>query len=117
MSDWPEGWTRGNTPRPDSARDEATQVLRRPQQPQPGHRTPPLPPPARRRSSAGRSRRRLGAASVFRRTLLVLLVVVALLLGLVLFFFSRVGKVDALRDYDGRPAATPGQDWLLVGSD
>jgi LCP family protein required for cell wall assembly len=52
-----------------------------------------------------------------RRTLLVLLLVVALLVGLVLFFYARIGKVDALQDYDGRPAATPGQDWLLVGSD
>jgi LCP family protein required for cell wall assembly len=47
----------------------------------------------------------------------VLLVVVALFVGLVFFFYSRVGKVDALQDYAGRPAATPGQDWLLVGSD
>jgi LCP family protein required for cell wall assembly len=34
-----------------------------------------------------------------------------------MFFFSRVEKVDALQDYDGRPAATAGTDWLLVGSD
>ena len=41
----------------------------------------------------------------------------ALFVGLVFFFYSRIGKVDALQDYAGRPAATPGQDWLLVGSD
>jgi LCP family protein required for cell wall assembly len=30
---------------------------------------------------------------------------------------SRLNRVDALRDYQGRPAATPGADWLIVGSD
>jgi len=43
--------------------------------------------------------------------------IVALVVGLVLFFYARVGKVDALKDYAARPAATPGQDWLLIGSD
>ena len=48
---------------------------------------------------------------------MALLVVVALLLGLFLYFFSRIEKVDALPDYEGRPEASPGQDWLIVGSD
>ena len=52
-----------------------------------------------------------------RRVLLVLLLVVALLLGLFLIFYSRIDKVDALQDYEGRPEASPGQDWLIVGSD
>lgn len=52
-----------------------------------------------------------------RRTLLAVLLVLALLAGLVMYFFAKVDKVDALRDYPDRPAATPGQDWLLVGSD
>jgi LCP family protein required for cell wall assembly len=47
----------------------------------------------------------------------VLLLIAALFVGLVFYFYSRIGKVNALQDYAGRPAATPGQDWLLVGSD
>ena len=47
-------------------------------------------------------------------TLLVLLVV---LVGLAVWVDSRLNRVDALTDYDGRPAATPGADWLIVGSD
>jgi LCP family protein required for cell wall assembly len=42
---------------------------------------------------------------------------VALLAGTLFYFWSRIDTVDALADYDGRPAATPGQDWLIVGSD
>ncbi len=45
---------------------------------------------------------------------------VLVLIGVVALFFSVQGKmnnVEALTDYDGRPAETPGQDWLLVGSD
>jgi LCP family protein required for cell wall assembly len=49
--------------------------------------------------------------------LLALLVVLALILGLVLFFYSRIDKTDALQDYDGRPAAASGTNWLIVGSD
>jgi LCP family protein required for cell wall assembly len=45
------------------------------------------------------------------------LIIIALLAGLGVYFFSRIARVDALRDYAGRPAATAGQDWLLVGSD
>ena len=34
-----------------------------------------------------------------------------------LYFFCRIEKVDALHDYDGRPAAASGTNWLIVGSD
>jgi LCP family protein required for cell wall assembly len=37
--------------------------------------------------------------------------------GTLLFFYTRIDKVDALRDYDGRPAAASGTNWLVVGSD
>ncbi|MEV7967417.1 LCP family protein [Sphaerisporangium sp. NPDC088356] len=51
--------------------------------------------------------------------ILVILLVLLLVLGLVGFFWinSRITSVESLTDYDGRPAATPGEDWLLVGSD
>jgi LCP family protein required for cell wall assembly len=47
----------------------------------------------------------------------VLLVLVVLLVGLGVWVDSRLNRVDALADYEGRPAATPGADWLIVGSD
>ena len=52
-----------------------------------------------------------------RRIGVVLLVLVVLLVGLGVWVDSRLTRVDALRDYQGRPAATPGADWLVVGSD
>jgi LCP family protein required for cell wall assembly len=52
-----------------------------------------------------------------RRIGVVLLVLVVLLVGLGVWVDSRVTRVDALPDYEGRPAATPGADWLIVGSD
>ena len=48
---------------------------------------------------------------------MVLLVLVVLLVGLGVWVDSRLNRVDALADYEGRPAATPGADWLIVGSD
>src|SRR3954447_3106611 len=144
MSNWPDGWTRGGgeSPRaeagdeptrvtPSGSRpvreDERTQRLSPPvRDPEGGRRTheqesrrtpspPPPSPPTERSGGGGHGPRSTGP--VLRRTALVILVLVALLAGLVLYFFSRVEKVDALQDYAGRPAVTPGQDWLLVGSD
>jgi LCP family protein required for cell wall assembly len=48
--------------------------------------------------------------------LLVVLLVAAV--GLFFWIDSRLGGIDAaLEDYEGRPADTPGTNWLLVGSD
>jgi LCP family protein required for cell wall assembly len=52
-----------------------------------------------------------------RRIGVVLLVLVVLLVGLGVWVDSQLTRVDALPDYEGRPAATPGADWLIVGSD
>ncbi|MFJ9129523.1 MULTISPECIES: LCP family protein [unclassified Streptomyces] len=51
-------------------------------------------------------------------TLLVVLVVLAAY-GIGLYFWagSRLQTTDAFSDYDGRPAAGAGTNWLLVGSD
>lgn len=51
--------------------------------------------------------------------ILIGLLVVLLVLAVGGYFVvsSRLTKIDALTDYDGRPADTPGTNWLLVGSD
>jgi len=48
---------------------------------------------------------------------IVLLVLVLLIVGFAFWVNASLRQVDALADYEGRPAATPGQTWLLVGSD
>jgi LCP family protein required for cell wall assembly len=67
-----------------------------------------LPRRMRVRPRRGRWGRRIGVA---------LAILLALLLGLLIFIDTRMQRVDALADYPGRPAATPGADWLIVGSD
>jgi len=62
--------------------------------------------------STYRSRRRVG-----RIIALVLAGLLVLLIGGYFFLDARLNRVVELSDYSGRPAATPGQDWLLVGSD
>jgi LCP family protein required for cell wall assembly len=52
-----------------------------------------------------------------RRIGVTLLVLLVLLVGLGVWVDSRLNRVEALPDYEGRPAATPGADWLIVGSD
>ncbi|GAA3443230.1 putative transcriptional regulator [Planomonospora venezuelensis] len=47
--------------------------------------------------------------------LIVLLLVLAV--GGYFTIDGRLKRIDALRDYEGRPADTPGTNWLLVGSD
>ncbi|MDH2425688.1 LCP family protein [Sphaerisporangium sp. TRM90804] len=70
----------------------------------------------RPREPKRRDPRRTGRIALRALAVLVVLLVV---LGLGGFFWidSRLQAVDSLTDYEGRPAATPGQDWLLVGSD
>jgi LCP family protein required for cell wall assembly len=70
-------------------------------------------PPGRGLPPAGtRPRRRWG-----RRLGVTLLVLLALLAGALVYLDTRLHRVDALSDYAGRPAVTPGADWLIVGSD
>jgi LCP family protein required for cell wall assembly len=52
-----------------------------------------------------------------RRLALALVVLLVLLLGVLVWIDLRLDRVDALSDYPGRPAVTPGTDWLVVGSD
>jgi LCP family protein required for cell wall assembly len=104
----PPGWTvrpRGMRQRPARGLD-AGDVRPREQRParEPGDGQG-RPRPARRRRHWGRL---VGV---------VLLVLVVLGVGLAVLVDRRLNRVDALPDYQGRPAATPGADWLIVGSD
>jgi LCP family protein required for cell wall assembly len=82
----------------------------------------PLPPgwsvrPGERRQRPPRRVRPGRRGRWGRRIGVVLLVLVVLLVGMAVWVDSRLNRVDALPDYRGRPAATPGADWLIVGSD
>lgn len=74
-----------------------------PQGPPPGARGGGYPP---------RRRRRTG-----RVVAIVLLIPVLLLVGILVYLETSLNRVDALADYEGRPAAAEGTNWLIVGSD
>jgi LCP family protein required for cell wall assembly len=73
--------------------------------------------PARDQGAGDRGARPRRPRRWGRRIGAVLLVLVVLLVGLAVWVDTRLNRVDALPDYQGRPAATPGADWLIVGSD
>jgi LCP family protein required for cell wall assembly len=80
---------------------------------------PPLPPeepPYDQQPLPERPRRkrRFGIGKILL-TLVVLFVV--FLAGVWIYLDSSINRVDALSDYDGRPAAASGTTWLIVGSD
>ncbi|SDL31571.1 cell envelope-related function transcriptional attenuator common domain-containing protein [Nonomuraea maritima] len=82
----------------------------------------PVKPLGRRDDPAqrppGGPRKRISAGTILK--ILAGLLVVLLVAGVGLFFWidSRLAGIDGvLDDYDGRPADTPGTNWLLVGSD
>ncbi|GLZ32337.1 LytTR family transcriptional regulator [Lentzea sp. NBRC 105346] len=65
----------------------------------------PMPPARRKKRKTG-------------RVLLVLLLVLLVGAGAMwIYVDSSLRRIDALTDYEGRPADTPGTTWLLVGSD
>lgn len=110
--DWPEGWSRepARPAPPQRAREaERTQALRVEAPRRGAHPPPPFSRPPGRRGGSARS--------WLRRVPLVLLVLVVVLLAMFLYFFSRIEKVDAVQDYDGRPDGGSGTNWLIVGSD
>lgn len=82
---------------------------RNPSQPGgPGDGRPPRPPRRPRRRRRFRPLRVLGA---------LVLVVLLVAAGSAWWVDSKLQRVDALTDYDGRPGNTKGTNWLLVGSD
>lgn len=71
---------------------------------------PPLPP--RPQARPRRRRRRPG------RVALAVIAVLLLLIGATLVYLElAINRVPALADYNGRPAAGQGSNWLIVGSD
>ncbi|WP_235174834.1 LCP family protein [Tomitella biformata] len=70
----------------------------------PGGR-PPAPPRRRKRRHWG------------RRIALLLLVLLLGLGGVVFYLDQSITRIDALPNYPGRIADTPGTNWLIVGSD
>lgn len=78
---------------------------------------PPQGPPRRPRPPVQPERPR-GRRPGFRRIATTLLTVIFLLLASAwLYLEFSIDRVDALEDYDGRPAAAEGTNWLIVGSD
>lgn len=69
-------------------------------------------PPPRQRNR--RPRRKLRVGRVIGAILLVLAIVGV---GTVVWADSKLQRVDALQDYEGRVGNTSGTNWLLVGSD
>ncbi|MCK8643791.1 LCP family protein [Mycobacterium colombiense] len=122
-------------PRPGQPRPEPPQVIRRPAGPpvsptaetQPLHQSPSppaaapatrVPPPRPRAPRASRRRRR------FRwvRTVVSVLLVGLLLIGAgvvagAVWFDHRLHREQVLADYQDRPSAGRGANWLIVGSD
>ncbi|WP_026122613.1 LCP family protein [Nocardiopsis halotolerans] len=98
----------------------------------PAEDVPPARParPRKRTHSAGRvydgrgierrrkERRRRRATTIVVGVLVVLLVVpLGLVGGFYLYADSRLERVDALQDYEGRPDDQPGTTYMVVGSD
>ncbi|MFI5608027.1 LCP family protein [Amycolatopsis sp. NPDC051903] len=83
----------------------------------------PVPPPAPPRQAPPdvppqgpypRRRRRWS----FGKVLMTLILIFVLFLGGIWAYLEfSIKRVDALSDYDGRPAAASGTNWLIVGSD
>ncbi|KAB8196820.1 LytR family transcriptional regulator [Nonomuraea phyllanthi] len=70
-------------------------------------------------STAPRSpRRRLSGKTVLKILAGLLVVLLVAAVGLFFWIDSRITGIEGvLDDYEGRPADTPGTNWLLVGSD
>nr|WP_046469799.1 LCP family protein [Allosalinactinospora lopnorensis] len=86
-------------------------------------RPPRRPAPDRGRGrvydGSGRKRRERELRRRRRRRILVFLLVVLLLLPGLFYLWadSRLERVEALQDYEGRPDSQPGTTYLIVGSD
>ena len=63
-------------------------------------------------------RKRLSGKTILKIVAGLVAVLLVAVVGLFFWINSRLGGIDGvLDDYEGRPADTPGTNWLLVGSD
>src|SRR5690606_36777815 len=88
--------------------------------PRAGDGTPPRRPSRDRgRDGTGRERRERERRARRRRNVAVVVLVLLVLLPTVGYFWanSRLRRVEALVDYEGRPEEQPGTTYLIVGSD
>ncbi|RVW02234.1 LCP family protein [Rhodococcus xishaensis] len=104
----PHGYAPTQTPRPHA------DPRRVPPAP-PNNPRPPRPPATPNEPPNQRRPRRRWRWP--RRVALVLIVALVASVGGMLFLDTKLNRVNALSDYPGRIADTPGTNWLLVGSD
>ncbi|WP_137722773.1 LCP family protein [Prescottella subtropica] len=116
----PQAWSRTRSPVP--AGNHAppqrprpyTEPRRVPPAPPRGPRPTPGPPKPSKRPERSGPRR---PGRWLRRIALTLIVLLVASVGGIFYLDTKVNRIDALVDYPGRIADTPGTNWLLVGSD
>lgn len=128
MSDgWPDGYSRRDPYDRRGLRDDRTAVYpqgsygadpyRDPYRDPYGDDRPPPPGPGGGRVY-GRGYGRPPRRRRWPRILLTILVVIVLLIAAILVWIDlSLNRTDALVDYSGRVADTPGTNWLLIGTD
>ena len=100
-------------PDPAYAPRQAPQPYREP----PRRQVPPPPPPRANRPAARPEPIKPRKRRIGKTIGLLLLVLVVFGSGSLVYFDRSLNRIDALPDYPGRIADTPGTNWLLVGSD
>jgi len=75
----------------------------------PPRRQPPPPP-----GYPPKPRRRIGPGKILGSLLVVILLMIG---GMWIYLETSINRIDALPDYEGRPASAEGTNWLIVGSD
>ncbi len=114
-------------PPPGSARQQVPQLPLPPEldpRKRGRRKAPPVAPPAGDQPygdgpdepGRGPRRRRPRRFGWGKRLLALLVVLLLIFLGLMLFWDSRLTRVDALKGYSGRPTSS-GTNWLMIGSD
>ncbi len=136
MSDWPGGWYKDEDP-PASSRGGARTGATPPGDPTvalpvrgaagpsgaagnwPGQPPPTAPGRGGRPPGTGYARRPWWKRPRTIFKLIAAVIVLALIAGAGLYFYldSKLTRANVLADYQNRPAATAGQNWLITGSD
>jgi LCP family protein required for cell wall assembly len=96
---------------PQGGQPQRTRVMPAPPRQQP---PPPMGPPPQRQYQPRPPRRRRRPGRVVLALFLVLLLLIG---GIWVYLDFNINRVNALSDYEGRPVAAEGTNWLIVGSD